>query len=90
MFKIFHEVLGTANSVIDFMFGNVSAHTPLLAVRVMKILKTFLCMASFGTLNFFGTLNYHLMSFEFQLRFRFVLKYGRNKFHLTSSEGTWN
>ncbi|EJD76091.1 hypothetical protein LOAG_16899 [Loa loa] len=47
VFKIFHEILGTSNSVIDFLLGNVRACTPLTAVRLMKILKTFLCMASF-------------------------------------------
>ncbi|VDM08058.1 unnamed protein product [Wuchereria bancrofti] len=48
-FKIFHEVLGTDNSVIDFLFENVhfGLCTPLIAVRLMKVLKTFLCMTSF-------------------------------------------
>uniref|UniRef100_A0A0R3RUA3 DUF2428 domain-containing protein n=1 Tax=Elaeophora elaphi TaxID=1147741 RepID=A0A0R3RUA3_9BILA len=47
VFKIFHEVLNTGNSVIDFLFGNVRACTPLIAVRLMKVLKTFLYMANF-------------------------------------------
>ncbi|CAG9531745.1 unnamed protein product [Cercopithifilaria johnstoni] len=47
VFKIFHEVLGIGNSIIDFMFENVRACMPIIAVRLMKVLKTFLYTASF-------------------------------------------
>ncbi|KAK6100477.1 hypothetical protein QQG55_0815 [Brugia pahangi] len=49
IFKIFHEVLGADNSVINFLFENVrfGLCTPLIAVRLMKVLKTFLYMTNF-------------------------------------------
>ncbi|MCP9258788.1 hypothetical protein DINM_001371 [Dirofilaria immitis] len=47
MFKIFHEVLGIGNSIVDFLFGNIRARTPPIAVRSMKVVKTFLYMANF-------------------------------------------
>ncbi|KAL4002068.1 hypothetical protein ACH3XW_1940 [Acanthocheilonema viteae] len=47
IFKLFHEILNEGNNIIDFMFGNVHACTPVIVVRLMKILKTFLYMASF-------------------------------------------
>ncbi|KAM3724844.1 Ribonuclease P protein component [Dirofilaria immitis] len=47
MFKIFHEVLGIGNSIVDFLFGNIRACTPPIAVRSMKVVKTFLYMANF-------------------------------------------
>ncbi|VDK88366.1 unnamed protein product [Onchocerca ochengi] len=47
VFKIFHEILGIGNSLIDFLFENIRACTPLIAVRLMKVIKTFLYMANF-------------------------------------------
>uniref|UniRef100_A0A915PYU0 Uncharacterized protein n=1 Tax=Setaria digitata TaxID=48799 RepID=A0A915PYU0_9BILA len=46
LFRTFHETLGASN-VIDFLLGNICLYTSVVAVRLMKVLKTFLYMASF-------------------------------------------
>lgn len=51
VFKIYHEVLGAGNEVVDFIFENVRTCIPLIVIRLMKVLKTFLYMATFGRLN---------------------------------------
>ncbi|VDK72564.1 unnamed protein product [Litomosoides sigmodontis] len=47
VFRIYHEVLGTGNEIVNFVFENIRTSTPLIAIRLMKVLKTFLYMASF-------------------------------------------
>lgn len=47
--KIIHEVLDKDSTVVDFLLNSVCPVTPRIAVRLMKALKAFLCVANFGT-----------------------------------------